>query len=64
VRRQKQTYTIIGKVVEQLEEMGKINIDYLNTNLENLITELYIEFAMNTEIQNLKGSQYLVLLDY
>lgn len=46
--------------IEQLEEVGKINIDFINYNLPLLIEVLEEEFNIKTEIQNLIGGQYLV----
>lgn len=52
------------KTIEQLQEVGKINIDYIDEDLELLIKVLKEEFYIKTEIQNLVGGQYLVNLDY
>ena len=50
--------------IEQLEEQGKINIDYIDEDLELLIEVLKEEFQIETEIQDLIGGRYLVNLDY
>lgn len=47
-------------VIEQLEEAGKINIDFLNCSLDLLIEVLQNEFAINTDIEE----SYLINLDY
>ena len=47
---------------EQLQEVGKINIDYIDENLELLIEVLEEEFHIRIELQNLIGGQYLVYL--
>lgn len=49
--------------IEQLEEIGKINIDSIDCDLELLIEVLKEEFGYYTEIQCLIGGHYLVLLD-
>lgn len=45
--------------IEQLEEQGKINIDFIDGDLELLIEVLEEEFQIKTEIQDLVGGQYL-----
>ena len=50
------------KTIEQLEEQGRINIDYINEDLWMLIEVLEEVFNIETEIQNLVGGQYLVYL--
>ena len=52
------------KTIEQLQEVGKINIDCIDEDLGLLIEVLKEEFHIKTEIQNLVGGQYLVNLDY
>ena len=52
------------KTIEQLQEVGKINIDCIDEDLGLLIEVLKEEFCIKTEIQNLVGGQYLVNLDY
>lgn len=49
-----------NKIIEQLQETGKINIDYIDYDLGLLIEVLEEKFGINTEIQNLVGGQYLV----
>ena len=51
-------------VIEQLEETGKINIDFLNCSLDLLIEVLENEFAINTDIEEVSNGMYLVNLDY
>lgn len=51
-----------NNIIEQLEEVGKINIDFIDEDLELLIEVLEEEFRIKTEIQNLIGSQYLVMI--
>ena len=50
--------------VEQLQEIGKINIDYIDEDLEMLIDVLDKTFSIKTEIQDLVGGRYLVNIDY
>ena len=47
---------------EQLQEVGKINIDYIDEDLELLIELLEEEFHIRIELQNLISGQYLVYL--
>jgi hypothetical protein len=47
-------------IIEQLEEIRKINIDFIDYDLGLLIEVLEDEFNIKTEIQNLVGGQYLV----
>ena len=49
-----------NNIIEQLEEQGKINIDFIDGDLDLLIEVLESEFDIRTEIQNLVGGQYLV----
>lgn len=49
-----------NNIIEQLQETGKINIDYIDYDLGLLIEVLEEKFGINTEIQNLVGGQYLV----
>jgi|BioPla2DNA2_1021312.scaffolds.fasta_scaffold54522_3 hypothetical protein len=53
-----------NNIIEQLQEVGKINIDYIDCDLGLLIEVLEEDFYIKTEIQNLVGCQYLVNLDY
>ena len=50
--------------IEQLQEIGKINIDYIDEDLEMLIDVLEKNFSIKTEIQDLVGGRYLVNIDY
>jgi len=50
--------------IEQLEEVGKINIDYIDEDLELLIAVLKEEFKIEAELQDLIGGRYLVNLGY
>lgn len=53
-----------NNIMEQLQEVGKINIDYIDGDLEMLIEVLEKNFCIKTEIQDLIGGRYLVNLDY
>jgi len=46
--------------IEQLEEVGKINIDYIDEDLEMLIDVLDKHFNIKAEIQSLIGGRYLI----
>lgn len=50
--------------IEQLQEVGKIDIDCIDEDLELLIEVLEEEFQIKTEIKDLIGGRYLVNLDY
>ena len=50
--------------IEQLQEIGKINIDYIDEELELLIDVLDKHFNIKTELQDLVGGRYLVNIDY
>ena len=50
--------------IEQLQEIGKINVDYIDEDLEMLIDVLEKNFSIKTEIQSLVGGRYLVNIDY
>lgn len=53
-------------IIEQLQEVGKINIDYIDEDLDllELIITLKEEFKIDTTLQDLIGGRYLVNLDY
>lgn len=51
-------------IIEQLEEIGKINVDYIDEDLELLIEVLEEEFKIEAELQDLVGGRYLVNLNY
>ena len=50
--------------IEQLEEVGKINIDYIDEDLEMLVEVLEKEFSIETEIRSLIGGRYLINTGY
>ncbi len=50
--------------IEHLQEVGKINLDTIDYNLQLLIEVLKEDFDIETEIQTQIGGQYLVNLDF
>ena len=54
---------MVKNIIEQLKEVGKINIDYIEGDLEKVIEALE-NFGIKTEIQDLFGGRYLVNLGY
>lgn len=49
-----------NNTIEQLEENGKINLDFIDENLP-LLMEALEEFGIKTEIKTIVGGQYLVV---
>lgn len=49
-----------SNVIEQLEEIGKINIDFLDYDLDLLIIVLEEYYNLPCEIESLIGGQYLI----
>ena len=57
-------YISSGTLLEQLEEVGKINIDDVDVDLEALIEKLDNDYNLPCRLENLVGGCYLVNLHY
>ena len=53
-----------SSILEQLEEQGKINLDYLDLDIELLIFTLDLDYNIHCEIKEMIGNYYLINNNY